>query len=304
MGWEYGAGRGQTWCDWSGTYSARPSPGLKEELSAKGTLAEELDKELGERAARGAVLFKCDFMDSDSQERVKDYDLIAQVCMKHKMMLNWHGARVPGGERRRWPHMIGYEGVYGAEWYKEDVGGDDAGPSVFHRLCLPFTRNAIGPMDYTGVTFTGEAADQRNNSDAAELAIAMLYETGFSYWGDHPDAYRARPAAMSFLKKCPSAWEDTKYIDGYPGEFVCLARKSLDGKTWFIGAMSNQPAREVQISLDFLTEGETYEMELHRDGADRSIIETDNRRVTSDTVLRIRMLENGGFCGVFTPIKM
>lgn len=222
MGWEYGCGRGQMWYDWSGNYTdIRPGEGAKTRLSKGGSLAEGLDRELAAKAASGIVILKCDFMDSDSQERMKDYDLVALTCLRHKIMLNWHGARLPGGERRRWPNMIGYEGVLGAEHYKWSDG-----PTLFDRVCLPFTRNVVGPMDFTGVTFTGSATQKRDNSDAAELALAVLYENGISYWGDHPDAYRARPAAMSLLKKCPSAWEDTRFVAGYPGEFVCLARKS------------------------------------------------------------------------------
>ena len=188
--------------------------------------------------------------------------------------------------------MVGYEGVYGAEWYK--MAG---GLSVFHRLCLPFTRNVVGPMDFTGVTFTGPAAGKRNNSDAAELALAVLYENGISYWGDHPDAYRARPAAMGFLKKCPSAWEETKFVAGYPGEFVCLARKGLRSETWFIAGMSALPPRDVSIPLRFLTAGKEYRLTLHRDGADGTRIETETRTVHVGRVLTLHLVNNGGFAG-------
>lgn len=109
MGWEYGCGRGQMWYDWAGNYTTiRPGEGAKARLSKGGSLADALDKELAAKAASGTVIHKCDFMDSDSQERMKDYDLIARTCLRHRIMLNWHGARLPGGERRRWPNMVGY----------------------------------------------------------------------------------------------------------------------------------------------------------------------------------------------------
>jgi len=83
-------------------------------------------------------------------------------------------------------------------------------------------------MDFTGVDFF-VADEKRENTDAAELAIAMLYENGIQYWGDHSEGYRQRPAAMSFLKKCPADWEDTRFISGYPGEFVRLVHRRYVG---------------------------------------------------------------------------
>jgi len=294
MGWEYGCGRGQTYADWGGSYNANtPISNRRHLLQIGPTLAEALGKQLAEQSANGKVILKCDFMDSDSQERMQDYDLISRLCMKYHIMVNFHGARLPGGERRRWPNVVGYEGVFGAEQYKACDG-----PTLFHRLCLPFTRNVVGPMDFTGVTFTGSATNKRKNSDAAELAIAMLYENGISYWGDHPDAYRARPAAMSFLKQCPSAWEDTKFVAGYPGEFVCLARQALQSGTWFLGAMANLPAHDVSIPLKFLAADQQYRLTLYHDSPDGKTIQTDTQNVIAATVLKIHLAANGGFAGV------
>lgn len=297
MGWEYGCSEHEMWWDWSGHWEGRQSQW--EKFLQQGPLGEVLDADLARCSRQGILIHKCDFMDSDSQERMQDYDAIAAACMKNHLLLNWHGARLPGGERRRWPNMIGYEGIRGAEYYKWS-----GGPGLFHRLTIPFTRNVVGPMDFTGVTFGFPADGKRNNTDAAELAIAMLYENGIQYWGAPPREYRKRPAAMSFLKKCPAAWEQTRYMDGYPGSYICLARQQRNSSTWFIGAMvNNAVAQKKSISFSFLPPGNRYELELHRDGKNAGEIITEKRIVSSDTTLSVALLPNGGYCGVLEQLK-
>lgn len=291
MGWEYGCGRHQFGYDWTGKYRGFSD---RERLLTLGpNLEAALDADLAAQQANGMTINKCDFMDSDSQERMRDYDLIAEMCAKHKIMLNWHGAAIPRGQRRRWPNLIGYEAVYGEEQYILSQG-----PTLLHRLCLPFTRNVVGPMDFTPVDFS-TIDSKRRNTDAAELSLAVLYENGFAYWGDAPQVYRSIPAAMSFLKKCPAAWDETRFVDGYPGEYVVLARRKDD--TWFIGSMQNGPERTVSVPLRFLDPSDSYQLELHHDGADKHQIETDTQPVKTSDELNIRLLENGGFCGVISP---
>jgi hypothetical protein len=291
MGWEYGCGRHQFGYDWTGKYRGFSD---RERLLTLGpNLEAALDADLAAREASGMTINKCDFMDGDSRDRMRDYDAIAKMSAKHKIMLNWHGAALPRGQRRRWPNLVGYEGVLGAEYYIWSQG-----PTLIHRLCLPFTRNVVGPMDFTGVDFSTIDA-KRQNTDAAELSEAVLYENGFSYWGDAPEIYRSIPAAMSFLKKCPAAWDETRFVDGYPGEYVVLARRK--GDTWFIGGMQNGPARTVTVPLGFLDRRAAYQLELHHDGADKHEIKTETQSVMANSELKIRLLENGGFCGVISP---
>jgi len=291
MGWEYGLGRGEFGYDWTGKYRGFSD---RERLLTLGpNLEAALDADLAQREASGMKWNKCDFMDSDSQERMRDYDLIARMCAKHKIMLNWHGAAVPRGQRRRWPNLIGYEGVLGEEFYILYQG-----PTLLHRLCLPFTRNVVGPMDFTPVDFS-TIDSKRQNTDAAELSLAVLYENGLAYWGDAPQVYRSIPAAMSFLKKCPAAWDETRFVDGYPGEFVVLARRK--GDTWFVGGMQNGPERTVSVPLGFLDRRAAYQLELHHDGTDKHEIKTETQPVKTNDKLKVRLLENGGFCGVITP---
>lgn len=281
---------------------------------------ESIEDELARREKAGVVGLKMDFQDSDAQPRIQFYDRMAQLCAKHHQMVNWHGATIPRGQRRRWPHMVGCEGVRGAEYYKIfndfplTVSYNNAPPNPVHNTTLPFTRNVVGPMDFTGVTFSGPASrPRRTTSNAHELAISVMFENGLQYWGDSPDTYRRIPAAMSYLKVVPTSWDDTKFIDGYPGVYCALARRK--GKDWFLAMLYGQTpsasglwwfdkAKDpstIPYSLQFLDPGQEYTLTLHRDGPDKDSIVTESRMVTSQTVLTVPTLEGGGFCGYITP---
>jgi alpha-glucosidase len=103
---------------------------------------------------------------------------------------------------------------------------------------------------------------------------------------------------MDFLAKVPVVFDNTAYVDGYPGEYACLSRRK--GTSWYIGAITAGVARTLKVPLTFLTPGYHYDMVLYHDGVGIDDIETENRKVTNETVLTISTLDNGGFCGYFT----
>jgi hypothetical protein len=138
----------------------------------------------------------------------------------------------------------------------------------------------------------------RKLTNAAELATSLLFETGIQHWGTTPWYARKYPPIMDFLAKVPVTFDNTAYVDGYPGEYACLARRK--GTSWYIGAITAGPGRTLQVPLEFLTPEYNYDMVLYRDGAGIDDFATDKRKVTSKTVLTIETLENGGFCGYFT----
>lgn len=282
---------------------------------------EEIEARIAKGAAAGGRLAMIDFMDSDSQSRMRDYDRLCRITLKYKVMVAFHGATCPRGQRRRWPHIIGYEAVRGEEYYKanrEDNGGDWIAPppTPTHEATLPFIRNVVGPMDYTDGLFSGPGAHpKRTNTNAHELALSVMFENGIKRWGDHPDSYRKIPAAISYLKIVPAGWDDTKFIAGYPGEYCALARRK--GKDWFLAMVDGGAPRSVvngmpvqstkpdpstiPYALKFLDPGVEYTLTLHRDGNDWDTIVTETRTVTNQTVLTVPTLPGGGFCGHITP---
>lgn len=167
---------------------------------------------------------------------------------------------------------------------------------------LPSVHPQCGPSDGfhgRGLQHHGRQAPQHQRRRTLR---GRLYENGFSYWGNAPEIYRSIPAAMRFLKKCPAAWDETRFVDGYPGEYVVMAWRK--GDTWFIGGMQNRPARTVTVPLGFLDRRADYQLELHHDGADKHKIKTETQSVKANDELKLRLLENGGFCGVVSPQKL
>jgi alpha-glucosidase len=240
---------------------------------------------------------KIDFFDSDSQAKIRVYDMIARVAAEYKLMINYHGSTKTSGEQRRWPHIMTREGILGAEYLSgwSDVYID--GPTAAHNCTVPFTRNAIGPMDYTPVTFT---KNRRVSTYAHQVALAVIFESHIQNFADSIEAYE-ECAAKEFLKAVHTSWDDTILLEGYPGLYATIARKK--DKEWYIGAICALNARETNIPLNFLEDGE-YTASIYWDGLNADIIhlhmtemEVETRKVSKGDILKIPMKINGG-CAV------
>lgn len=253
----------------------------------------EVEGWVRQSAKKGSEHIFADFIDSDSQAAVKFYDTFARLGMEYKQMVKYHGSTIPRGQRRRWPNLVGWEAVRGSEHYKYENW-----PAPTDICILPFTRNVVGSMDFTPPTFYSHAAPpKRTTSNAHELALVVVFECAVPQWWDHPDNYRKIPAAMEMLKKCPVVWDETRFLDGYPGDYACLARRR--GDEWFIAGISSLPAHDVSVPLNFLSPGR-YSLRLHRDGNSQTEIVSETLEVTSQTPLKLHLIDNGGFSGVLT----
>jgi len=233
-------------------------------------------------SAWGVDGVKIDFMDSDDQGRHQFYDAVAAAAADRELMLNFHGAVVPTGLSSRWPHVLTYEGVMGAEHYPVK------GLPPAHNVVLAVTRNVVGPMDYTPVTFS---ADNRLTSAGHELALSVVFESGLQHFADSRESYAARPDAEWFLERVPAAWDDTVFLDGWPGTEAVVARRR-DGD-WFVGAITAGPARTVDAPLSVLDE--RRDAVLVRDG-DGDALVREELVCSPETDLSVDVAENGGFC--------
>ena len=252
---------------------------------------EEQRKKLALWKSWGVVGIKIDFMDSDAQDRIRFYDSIIQTAMANKLMINFHGATIPRGRRRRWPNLMTMEGVQGAEYHK----WDRKPVTPEHNCTLPYTRNVVGPMDYTPVTFS---AVRRKTSLAHELALSVVYESAWQHLADSPASYRKYPAAVEFLKLVPTAWDETRFLAGRPGELVCIARRKRDA--WFLGVIAAGNERTIELPLSFLGDG-TYEMTLCEDGETAERFHVEAKSVTSADRLQAKLKANGGLAAHFKP---
>jgi alpha-glucosidase len=231
----------------------------------------------------GAAGLKIDFMDSDSQERFRWYDDILRDTAREKLLVNFHGATLPKGIQRTWPHVMTLEAVYGAEQGNVPADGLTA---------LPYTRNVVGSMDYTPMAFQ---FGTRTVSDAAELALSVVYESGFQNFAGSVAAYRERPELERFLEQVPTVWHESRLLSGRPGEGATFARRH--GDRWFLGSVVSGPARTQAVPLDFLGGGR-WLVEVVRDGDSGGGLVRERHLVTRRDTLRVRTADQGGFAGI------
>ncbi|WP_163509163.1 glycoside hydrolase family 97 protein [Fodinicola acaciae] len=228
-------------------------------------------------AAWGIKGLKIDFMDSEAQERLRWYDQVLPELAANHLMVLFHGSTVPHGIQRTWPNVMSMEGVHGQE--KKDV-------TTSLLTTLPFTRNVIGSMDYTPEAFH---RDVRPTTDAHELALSVLFESGFQDYAGTPESYDARPEARRFLEQVPAAWDETRLLAGDPGQDVVMARRS--GDRWFIGGGFSGAARTVSVPLR-LGAG-LYLVDLVRDGLVR-----ERHVMWSGQTLTVPVEKDGGFAAI------
>lgn len=207
----------------------------------------------------GVVGLKIDFFESDSQERVAQYDMLAALGAKYKLMLNFHGCTKPAGFSRCWPHVMTCEAVMGGEYLQDFSRFLPGGPDAAHHCTLPFTRNVMGPMDFTPVTYDRYLT---GTTDTHQTALTVIFTSYILHTGEKIETILSNPC-RPFLEKVKAAWDETKLLEGAPGSYVTMARRS--GDDWFVGAICARRPRNVDIHLDFLEEGITYQAELYAD---------------------------------------
>jgi alpha-glucosidase len=240
----------------------------------------------------GVAGVKLDFMLSDSNRRMGWYRGVARAAAERRLLVNFHGSTVPRGLSRTWPNVLTWEGVLGAETYK---GSAPVTPA--HNATLPFTRNAIGSMDYTPVTFS---AHGRQTSAAHELALSVVFESGLQHFADSPEGYAAVPEARRWLRGVPVAWDETKLLGGYPGASATIARRAK--RRWFVGSIHADAGGEARLPLEFLYPGRRYEAWIVED-APGGGLRARTRRVTAVQVLRLRYGSAGGYAVRFRPLR-
>jgi hypothetical protein len=236
-------------------------------------------------AGWGIAGIKVDYLQSDSGRRMAAMEDIARAAAQRHLVVDFHGCTVPRGLQRTWPNVLALEAVRGAEYERD---GTPSSPR--NNVDLAFTRNVVGPMDYTPVTFS---ARNRVTSAGHELAMSVVYQSGLQHYADTPESYERHPAATALLAAVPAAWDDTRLVAGRPDRYVVLARRA--GGRWYVGALSAGAPRTLKIPLRFLAKGR-YDARMFGD----DLAETDRVVGPGDT-LRIRVARNGGAVVALAP---
>jgi hypothetical protein len=233
---------------------------------------------------------KIDFFQSDKQNIMALYHDILRDAAQSQIMVNFHGCTVPRGWDRTWPHLMSMEAVRGAECYTFAPEFPAKAPQ--HNTILPFTRNAVGPMDYTPCTLTDDK-NPHQTSNAHELALTVVFESSLLHLADRVSAYRNLPEApKSFLRDVPVVWDEIRYVSGMPGQSAVIARRH--GDTWYVGAINgqNEPVK-VSVPLRFLGEGRFVGMAIS-DGQDPRSFASRPVEAQSSDVLEMSLLARGG----------
>jgi hypothetical protein len=164
---------------------------------------------------------------------------------------------------------------------------------------LPYTRNVIGPMDHTPVLFylgqlTNGSGSTRTTTDAHEVALSVVYESGIQHFADRPEGYNPI-VGLPFLQIVPSCWDDIHFIDGVPGQSVIMARRK--GNDWYIAGISALSARTMSVPLSFLKAG-SYTVDLYKDstGGTKYTMAKQTVTINPPTPLSVWVNTNGGFC--------
>jgi alpha-glucosidase len=183
----------------------------------------------------------------------------------------------------------------------EGIRGNEEMPDATHNTILPFTRYITGAADYTICYF-----DKRiKTTHAHQLALAAIYYSPIQtlYWYDKP-AFCDNEPELEFWDKIPTTWDETKVVQGEPGKFVSTARRKED--EWFIGTITNNDARNVKLSFDFLPKGKKYIASIYADdpsSTTKTKVRIEKRTIDSSTVLNVNLMASGGQAIWLRPVE-
>jgi len=241
----------------------------------------------------GVKAVKIDFFNSDKQDMIERYIDILEDAADYKIMVVFHGSTIPRGWERTYPNLMSMESVRGAEFYTFPSKPDYAELASYQNSIIPFTRNVIGSMDYTPISFSDQHTP-RITSNAHEVALGVIFESGIQHLSDSVESYRSVPDEIkNYLSSLPSAWSDTKYLAGLPGESVVVARKHE--QQWFIaGINSLKKNKELNVNFDFIAKP-TKAMLIYDDLENARIFKTKPVMLLPNGQLSITMMPAGGF---------
>ena len=237
----------------------------------------------------------------DGQLMSRHYLKVVEEAAKRQISINTHEPIKDTGLRRTYPNWISREGARGQEY---NAWGSPGNPPE-HTTILPFTRMLSGPMDFTpgifDLTFEEEKPHNRVETTLAkQLALYVVIYSPIQMAADLPENYEANPEPFQFIRDVPTDWEVTKVLSGEIGDHIAVARKERGGDDWFLGAITDEEPRSVEIDLSFLDDAVSYQAQIYRDGKEADwdsnpyAIAIEKRIVTSSDTLKIQLAAGGG----------
>jgi len=273
----------------------------------------QLEDVISTYAAWGAKGIKYGFLvrEPEVQERGRTYFVkrgaeIVELCAKYKMNINFHdNIYHPSGDERTWPNIMTREYCWANQDHRDSFEPVTA-------VTVPFVNNLSGGLDITNGFYDLDNLQERdvvdkkglNSTVVSETARCMVMWAPMLILADHGDAYNAKADLFEFIKKMPDTWDETIGIDGYPGKFITVARRS--GKEWFVATVNNEEKRELSVPLNFLSDGE-YKITIYADAEDtnyksnKETYQITSGQVTKNDIISFKMAAGGGHCMWIRP---
>ncbi len=243
---------------------------------------------------------KVDFFGGDGESMIKYYLDILKDAATYHLLVNFHGATLPRGWERTYPNLMTMEAVRGFEYITFTQEDADREPN--HCTMLPFTRNIFDPMDFTPMSLYKIPRIERQTTDGFELALPVIFTSGIQHFAETPEGMSHMPDYVkNFLRKVPVHWDDTRFITGYPGKLVVLARKSQG--TWYVAGINGEDStKAVSVNLSFLQYGQHGT--LITDSDSKMPFSEQDVTVPASKTLTINLQRNGGFVIVWKKQQM
>jgi len=272
---------------------------------------QQLDNQMDQAFAAyekwGLKGIKVDFMNRNDQQMVDWYHKVLSKAAEHHLMVDLHGAYPPNGLNRTYPNFITQEGVLGAEnnkWSRRIT--------ATHNVTLPFTRMILGPMDYTPGGFRNQRpetfvsqyhAPTVMTTRGQAVAMYVVYDSPLQMVSDSPSAYKNADGSWAdgaeFISRVPASWDETRVLAGEIGQYIVTARRK--GDTWYIGAMTNEQARDLDVPLGFLGDGPYYFNALSDNDKDPSRLVGLNASTDRHQTLHLHLAASGGAVAIIAP---
>ena len=272
------------------------------------TVTQQMDKVFPLYSGMGVKGFKIDFVDRDDQLAVASLYEIAKKASDYHLLVDFHGVFKPTGLQKTYPNVIGFEGVKGLENYKWAV--EDQPRYV---VSIPYLRMMAGPMDYTpgAMRNSNKESYRPINSNpmsqgtrCQQLAMYVVFEAPLQMLSDNPTIYMKEQECTDFITSVPTTFDATVPLDGKVGEFVALARQK--GDNWFVGAMTNWTARDLNLDFSFLGNGD-YQAIVFKDGINADRDGTDYKKevikISGGSKLSIHLAPGGGWAARIEKLK-
>ena len=278
-------------------------------------VAKVLDDKL-EEACRyyselGVAGWKVDFIDRQDQAAVERVYRIADAAARYRMIVDFHGVYKPTGLQRTYPNVVNFEGIFGLEQLKWTDRTDADMPA--YDCTFPFIRQVAGPVDYTqGAMRNASRKNFRavNNhpmsqgTRAHQVATYVVFDSPLVMLCDSPTAYEKEPETLDYIVRFPTRFDQTLIPAGEIGRYIVTARRA--GDRWYLGALTNWDAREVEVKLDFLGDGR-WKARIFRDGVNADRYGEDylleERTVTAADSLAMAMAPGGGYAVQFERVQ-